>query len=314
MVVWGGSGGSVLAALGAMEPVIRSHGLTKHYGRTRALESLDLEVPAGVVFGCLGPNGAGKTTWIRLLVGLLRPTRGRVDVLGTDVSQQPNAVQARIGYLPGEFVADDDLSAEQYLRFLCRVRGEPDPSAFRRLAERLDLDLGKRFGSLSHGNRQKVGIIQALMHEPDLLILDEPTSGLDPLVQREFLQLLREVRADGRTVVLSSHVVAEVEAVADVVGILREGRLVVAERVETLKTGTERRIELRFAEPPPADSLDGVAGVRDVRIDGHAAQLVVEGSTAALLEALSQHQVEDIVTHEPSLDDAFLHHYRAQEA
>lgn len=293
-----------------MELAIRNRDLTKHYGRTRALESLDLEVPRGVVFGCLGPNGAGKTTWIRSLVGLLRPTRGRAEVFGIDVTERPNEVQARIGYLPGEFNADDDLTAEEYLRFLGSVRGQHDRDRFKSIAERLELDLGRRFGDLSHGNRQKVGIAQAFMSEPELLILDEPTSGLDPLVQREFLQMLREVRAEGRTVVLSSHVVSEVEAVADAVGILREGRLVVADAMEDLKGSARRRIELTFAEPPPATVLQEVPGVRELRFDGRTARLVVEGSTADLVAALARYRVEDVVSHVPDLEEVFLHHYR----
>jgi ABC-2 type transport system ATP-binding protein len=207
-----------------MAPVVRTTGLTKSYRGRPALTALDLEVPPGVIFGYLGPNGAGKTTTIRLLAGLLRPTAGNAMVFGLDTVRDREAVQRRIGYLPGEFTAYRDLTAEQYLRYLGNLRGGVDPSGAERLANRLDLDLSDRIAAMSHGTRQKVGIVQAFLHDPEVLILDEPTAGLDPLVQREFLTLLREARTDGRTVFLSSHVLSEVEAVADMVGARPSGR------------------------------------------------------------------------------------------
>jgi ABC-2 type transport system ATP-binding protein len=216
-----------------MEPVISTHGLTKHYGGHVALDDVDLEVRRGVLFGSLGPNGAGKTTTIRLLAGLLRPSAGRATVLGADVTRDRETVQRQIGYLPGDFVAYPELTAAEYLRHLGNLRGGVDRAYVERLAKRLDLD--QRIGAMSHGNRQKVGIVQALQHDPELLILDEPTQGLDPLVQREFLALLREARDAGRTVFLCSHVLSEVEAVADTVGILRQGRLVEVASVRELR-------------------------------------------------------------------------------
>jgi ABC-2 type transport system ATP-binding protein len=296
-----------------MEPVIRTQGLTKHYGRTVGLESLDLEVPPGIVFGCLGPNGAGKTTTIRLLAGLLRPTRGHAEVMGIDAFQHPDGVQACIGYLPGDFKAYPDLTGEQYLRYLGNLRGGVDGKAVALLAKRLELDLTRRIGALSHGNRQKVGIVQAFMHDPELLILDEPTSGLDPLMQREFLALVREARNAGRTVFLSSHILTEVEAVADVVGILRKGHLVAVDAVESLKSRALRRFDLRFAGEPPGAELTTVPGVREVHIDGVTAQLVVEGSIADLIAALAPYRVDDVVSHEADLEEIFLAHYADQE-
>jgi ABC-2 type transport system ATP-binding protein len=296
-----------------MEPVIRTQDLTKHYGRTVGLESLDLDVPPGVVFGCLGPNGAGKTTTIRLLVGLLRPTRGRADVLGIDTARDPDAVQSRVGYLPGDFKAYPDLTGEQYLRYLGNLRGGVAWSAVTLLAKRLDIDLSRRIGALSHGNRQKVGIVQAFMHGPDLLVLDEPTSGLDPLMQREFLALVREARGAGRTVFLSSHILTEVEAVADVVGILRRSRLVVVDSVESLKARALRRIDLTFADEPPARVLAAAPGVREVDVRGSTAQVVVEGSTADLIAALASYRVDDVVTHQADLEDIFLSYYAGEE-
>jgi ABC-2 type transport system ATP-binding protein len=296
-----------------MAPVIRTYGLTKHYGRTVALDSLDLEVPPGLVFGCLGPNGAGKTTAIRLLVGLLKPTRGRAEVLGIDATRHSDRVQAVVGYLPGDFRAYPDLTGEQYLRYLGNLRGGVDWKAVTALAERLELDTSRRIGALSHGNRQKVGIVQAFMNDPELLILDEPTTGLDPLMQREFLTLVREVRAAGRTVFLSSHILSEVEAVADAVGILRRGRLAVVDSVDNLRARALRRIDLTFAVDPPVAVLAAVPGVRDVQSSGTTAHLVVEGSTADLIAALPPYRVQDVVSHEADLEEIFLAFYDGGE-
>jgi ABC-2 type transport system ATP-binding protein len=306
-------GSSGLRGVSAMEPVIRTYELTKHYGRTIALESLDLAVPPGIVFGCLGPNGAGKTTTIRLLVGLLRPTGGRAEVLGLDTVRDPDGVQSRIGYLPGAFTAYPDLTGEQYLRYLGALRGGVDPKRVALLAKRLELDLTRRIGTLSHGNRQKVGIVQAFMTDPEVLILDEPTTGLDPLMQREFLALVREARDDGRTVFLSSHILSEVEAVADVVGILRQGHLIVVEAVESLKAKALRRIDFTFADDPPAAMLQGIPGVREVNTSNATAHLVVEGSTADLIAALAPYRVENVVSQEADLEEIFLTYYGSAE-
>jgi ABC-2 type transport system ATP-binding protein len=296
-----------------MDAAIRAVGLTKHYGHTVGLEELTLEVPRQVVFGYLGPNGAGKTTTIRLLAGLMRPTRGRAEVLGMDTVADADAMQARIGYLPGDFVAYPDLTGEQYLRHLAGLRGGVDWSSVDLLAKRLELELSRKIGALSHGNRQKVGLLQAFMHDPDLLILDEPTAGLDPLMQREFLALVREARDAGKTVFLSSHIMSEVEAVADTVAILRHGRLVVVESVEALKRRALRQVDLTFAGLPPTQELAACTGVRDVAAIGHTAHVSVEGSTAALIAAAAPHQVTNVVTHEADLEEIFLAYYSAKE-
>ncbi|HEU5111381.1 MAG TPA: ABC transporter ATP-binding protein [Micromonosporaceae bacterium] len=296
-----------------MDPAIRTRGLTKNYGRRQALRAVDLEVPAGVVFGYLGPNGAGKTTTIRLLAGFLRPTAGNASVCGFDTVRDRERAQSNVGYLPGDFVAYGDLTGEQYLRYLGHLRGGVRWPAVADLAGRLDLDLDARIGTLSHGNRQKVGIVQAFMHRPRVLILDEPTSGLDPLVQREFLGLVREARDRGGTVFLSSHVLYEVEAVADMVGILRQGQLVVVESVDKLKARALRRIDLTFDGPAPADRLADASGVREVSTSGTTAHVVLEGSTADLLAVAAPHRVVQIVTHEPDLEEIFMTYYDGQE-
>ena len=295
-----------------MHNTIQTWGLTKSYHGRPALRGLDLEVPANVVFGYLGPNGAGKTTTIRLLAGLLRPTAGRAEIFGCDAVRAREEAQRHIGYLPGEFVAYPDLSGDEYLRYLGHLRGGVDWSVVDGLAKRLDLDLTARTGTLSHGNKQKVGIVQAFMHNPDVLILDEPTSGLDPLVQREFLGLVREARDAGRTVFLSSHILYEVEAVADVVAILRRGELVVVETVEKLKAQAVRRMDLTFAGLPPMAELVAADGVREVHATGPTAHVVVEGSTAGLLRVAAPHGVVQLVTHEPDLEEIFMTYYERE--
>ena len=295
------------------EPVVRTVRLAKDYHGYVALKGLDLKVPRGVVFGYLGPNGAGKTTTIRLLVGLLRPSSGWALVLGRDVSKARDELQKRVGYLPGNFVAYPDLTGEQYLRFLGNLRGGLDWPRVRLLAARLDLDLTRRIGTLSHGNRQKIGIVQAFAHDPELLVLDEPTTGLDPLVQREFLDLVRERRAEGRTIFLSSHVLSEVEAVADMVGILRQGELVVVQAVERLKEQALRRVDLYFEGLAPTSVLRGASGVRAVSGLGREVNVTVEGSMAPLLSTAAPYHVERVVTHEPDLEEIFLDYYRQEE-
>ena len=295
-----------------MDNVIETSGLVKNYRRRPALRGIDLLVPRGVVCGYLGPNGAGKTTTIRILVGLIRPSAGSAAVFGLDVVRRREEAQRHVGYLPGEFVGYPDLTGGQYLNFLGRLRGGVDAALVRRLAERLDLDLTTRIGALSHGNRQKVGIVQAFMHRPDLLVLDEPTAGLDPLAQREFLTLVREARDEGRTVFLSSHVLSEVEAVAERVAILRQGQLLVVESVDKLKARALRRMELTFEAEPPIAHLRTVPGVREAVADGSTVHLVIEGSVADLLEAAAPHRVARVVTHEPDLEEIFVTYYERE--
>ena len=292
-----------------MDAAIRTRALTKRYGDVVGIENLDLEVPRSIVFGYLGPNGAGKTTTIRLLTGLIRPTSGRAEVLGRSTVDDADRVQASIGYLPGDFVAYPDLTAAEYLRYLGNLRGVTDWSPVDVLAARLELDLTRRIGTLSHGNRQKVGLVQAFLHDPDVLILDEPTSGLDPLMQQQFLGLVREAREAGETVFLSSHILDEVESVADRVAILRSGRLVVVESVEALKAQALRRFDLTFEARPPVAELEAAAGVRDVTVVDSTAHVVVEGSVADLVAVAAPHRVVNLVTHEADLEEIFLTYY-----
>ncbi|GAA0391478.1 ABC transporter [Acrocarpospora corrugata] len=290
---------------------MEAEGLTKFYGRRRGLEDLDLAIQPGEVFGYLGPNGSGKTTTIRLILDVIRPTRGRVTVLGADPKDAQ--VRARVGYLPGELSLEGRDRASQYLRFLGDARGGVPQARIDELAERLEADLSVPMGKLSKGNKQKVGLIQAFMHQPEFLILDEPTSGLDPLVQQEFLAMVREVRADGRTVLMSSHVLAEVEHVSDRVGIVRSGRLVAVEEVAALREKAVRRIELHFDAPVPPEAFEGLPGVRDLRVAGASVTCTIDGRPDALIKAAAKFTVVHLVSAEPDLEEIFLTYYSNEE-
>ncbi|MFI7610653.1 ATP-binding cassette domain-containing protein [Nonomuraea terrae] len=294
-----------------MTAVVQAEGLTKYYGRRRGLEDLTLDIQPGEIFGYLGPNGAGKTTTLRLLLDVIRPTRGLVRVLGGD-PREP-AVRSRIGYLPGELALEGRERAGEYLRFLGRIRGGVPASRIDELAERFEADLSVQMRKLSKGNKQKIGLIQAFMHEPEFLILDEPTGGLDPLVQQEFLALLREVRKSGRTVLMSSHVLAEVENVSDRVGIVRDGRLVAVEDVAALREKAVRRIELHFDAPVPAADFQDLPGVRDLRVEGGSVRCTIDGRPDALVKAAARHTVVHIVSAEPDLEEIFLTYYSDEE-
>ena len=292
-----------------MTLALEARGLTKHYGKSRGVEALDLQVQPGEVFGFLGPNGAGKTTTIRLALDLIRPTRGAVQVLGLDARRDAVQVHRRVGYLPGELALYDNLTGGELLRYLANLRGGVAWPYVEELAERLGCSFTQRIATLSTGNRHKVGLVQAFMHRPELLILDEPTVGLDPLVQQVFYQLVAEVKAEGRTVFLSSHNLAEVERVCDRVGIIREGRLVAVERVEALKARALRRLEIHFASPVPRDAFIGLPGVRDVQVHDAVVRCAVTGSVDAVIKAAACFEVVDIVSHEPNLEEVFLAYY-----
>ncbi|MFC6087516.1 ABC transporter ATP-binding protein [Sphaerisporangium aureirubrum] len=294
-----------------MTGVVETEGLTKFYGARRGLEDLTMEIQAGEVFGYLGPNGAGKTTTIRLLLDVIRPTSGVARVFGAD--PKDSAVRARIGYLPGELALEGREKAGDYLRFLAGVRGGVGRNRIDELAERLEADISVRMGQLSKGNRQKVGLIQAFMHEPEFLILDEPTSGLDPLVQQEFLAMVREVRAAGRTVLMSSHVLAEVEHVSDRVGIVRGGRLVAVEDVAALREKAVRRVEFHFDAPVPEDAFRDLPGVRDLKVEGASVRCTIDGRPDALIKAAARFTVVHMVSAEPDLEEIFLTYYSEEE-
>ena len=292
---------------------IKTQGLIKFYGDFQALYGVDLEVRRGEIFGFLGPNGAGKTTTIRCLLDLIRPNGGAVRVLGLDPQAEPVAVRARVGYLPGELHLDDNMTVEESLRYFNELRGgAADWGYVRELGERLDLDLELAIKNLSKGNKQKVGVMQTLMHRPELLVMDEPTSGLDPLIQQEVHRLLLEAQADGATVFFSSHVMSEVEAVAERVGIIRQGKVVEVAETDSLINRALRRVRVRFKRTVDGQALAGVPGVTVLsQDDGKGMMLQVAGEMDGLIKALAAYPVSDFETHRPSLEEIFLAYYEA---
>jgi ABC-2 type transport system ATP-binding protein len=289
--------------------------LSKSYGRVQALRNLDLQVREGEIFGFLGPNGAGKTTTIRCLLGLIYPQQGEMRVLGLDPRRDGVQVRARCGYLPGELSLDDHLTVKEALRYYLNLRRKPaDWSAALSLAERLDLDITRQVKNLSKGNKQKVGLVQAMMHRPQLLLLDEPTSGLDPLVQQTVLDMVVEAKQAGATVFFSSHILSEVQAIAGRVGIIRQGRLVEVATTEDLLQRSLRRLHLRFAAPIDQAELLRIPGVTLVgQPSPQALSLNVAGDMGALLKALAHYPVADLETERPSLEEVFLAFYREND-
>ncbi len=289
---------------------IHTEQLTKTYGRRRGLAGLDLSVNTGEVYGFLGPNGAGKTTTIRILLDLIRPTSGRAELLGGDPRRDGVALRRHIGYLPGDFLVDGRQTVTELLTYLGNLRGGVPRARIAALAERLDLDLAMRIHSLSKGNRQKVAVVQAFMHDPELLILDEPTSGLDPLLQQTFLDLVREARTAGQTVFMSSHVMSEVQQTADRVGIVREGVLVAVERVEDLRERAVRRVEIHFEDPVAVEEFATLPGVSDVMVSGNVLRCRLDGRADPLVKAAAKHTVIGLISEEPDLEELFVTYYR----
>jgi len=291
--------------------VLMTRGLRKSYGPVQALRGVDLEVRQGEIFGFLGPNGAGKTTTIRCLLDLIRPDGGTVRVLGIDPQGDPVAVQVRSGYLPGELRLNDNLTAERQLRFFSDMRGgNADWHFAQHLAKRLDLTMDRPIKNLSKGNKQKIGVVQALMHRPELLMLDEPTAGLDPLMQREVLGLIKEARADGATVFFSSHVMSEVQAVADRVAMIRQGEIVEVAETHALIDRALRHVTIEFKEPVYADPLSDLPGVTVLsRSNNTHLMLQVEGDMDELISVLGSLPVRDLETSKPSLEEVFLRTY-----
>ncbi len=293
---------------------IATTGLTKRFGDFTAVDDLDLTIQTGEIFGFLGPNGSGKSTTIRMLLDQLRASEGSAQVLGRDTRADSVEIRRRIGYIPGDLALYPKMTGRATIDYFARLRGGVDPAYVDELAERLRADLSKKVGDYSTGNRQKVGLIQAFMHRPELLILDEPNAGLDPLVQQTFQEMLREVRDEGRTVFLSSHTLSEVERVADRVGIIRHGRLVVVERIETLKHQAISTLEFEFAGPVPVDLFEGVSGTRDVEVDGVHARVSYTGSVNGVLAAAMRHEVHALHSRDSDLEQIFLTYYRDTQA
>ncbi|HET8759052.1 MAG TPA: ABC transporter ATP-binding protein [Solirubrobacteraceae bacterium] len=294
----------------AATAAIETRGLTKRYGRARGIDDVTLIVEPGEVFGFLGPNGAGKTTTIRTLMGLLRPTAGTALILGADTVRDGVRARSQAGFLPGDFDFDPRVTGGELLDLLADLRGVTDRSFAAELARRFAAELHRPLGALSRGNRQKIGLIQALAHRPPVVVMDEPTSGLDPLMQEEFERLVDELRAAGTTVFLSSHNLDEVERMCDRVGILRDGRLVAVESVDTLTGRALRRVVVTFAAGSgPTHELAGIAGVADLRTHGRRLVFTTAGDIDPVLRVLAGHHVLDLEVTRPSLEDSFAAYF-----
>jgi ABC-2 type transport system ATP-binding protein len=297
-----------------MDPVIRTEKLTKSYGSHRGIVDIDLAVQPGEAFGFLGPNGAGKTTTIRTLLDHIRPTSGRATIFGMDTTIDPVEIHRRIGYLPGEFALYDKLTGGQTIEYFANLRGGVEAAYQQQLIERLDLDVKRKFKEYSKGNKQKVGLIVALQHRPDLLMLDEPTSGLDPLVQQTFYALIREAKAEGRTIFLSSHILSEVEKTCDRVAIVRDGLLVKVDRTEALRDLAHHQVELRFAGDVPVGAFAALPGVSDLSTDENLLKMRVSGPITPVVREAANYDLLDFVSREPSLEETFLAQYGRGEA
>ena len=293
----------------AAPPVVRTIGLTKHYRSVEALSDLNLEVAEGEVLGYLGPNGAGKTTTIRLLLGLARPTAGRSEIFGLDSQHDVVEAHRRLAYCPGEANLWPNLTGAETLHLLGQVQGRVDSAYQDELVERFQLDPSKKVRAYSKGNRQKVLLIAALMGRPDLLVLDEPTSGLDPLMEQTFRSCVQEAKTNGQTVFLSSHILSEVEALCDRVGILRAGRLAEIGTLEQMRHLSALSVEAIFDGEPP--NLAGVPGVVALDVQGNRVRCQVQGPIEPLLKVLAAAQVQHLLCREPSLEELFLAHYGA---
>jgi ABC-2 type transport system ATP-binding protein len=287
--------------------VISTDNLGKSFGRVVAVADLSLEIAEGEIFGFLGPNGAGKTTTMRLLLGLLRPSAGTATVLGWDAWRQAARAHEQLGYLPGDARLYDFMTGTEFLALMARLRGRREIGPGRRLAERLGLDLSRRIKTYSRGTRQKLGLVQALMHAPRLLILDEPTASLDPLIQEDVYEILREQRAAGATVFFSSHVLSEVEKVCDRVGIIRRGQLVAVETVEGLRARATRRVRVTLAEPPAAPLT--LPGTTLVGQEGATLTFAVRGDINPVVRRLAQLHLRDVTIEPARLEEVFFDYY-----
>jgi len=292
-----------------MAAVIKADKLTKYYGKHRGIIEVDLEVNQGEAFGFLGPNGAGKTTMIRTLLDHIRPTSGHATIFDIDTTADPVAIHKRLGYLPGEFTLYDKLTGGQTLDYFANLRRSVDRSYQQKLIERLEVDPTRKFREYSKGNKQKIGLIIALQHKPELLLLDEPTSGLDPLIQQEFYAVIREAKEEGRTVFLSSHILSEVEKTCDRVAIIRGGQLARVDRTEALRDLAHHQVELVFSGPVPASEFEALPGVSEVTADEHVLRMRVSGNITDVVRTAAKYELADFVSREPSLEETFLAEY-----
>lgn len=292
--------------------IIETENLTKFYGKYRGVVDLSFEVYEGEIFGYLGPNGAGKTTTIRLFLDLIKPTRGIVKIFGKDVNRDKD-VRESIGYLPGDLSLYEDLTGEELLTYLGNLRKKIDYNFMEELSERFDCDLKRPIRTLSRGNKQKIGLIQAFIHRPSLYILDEPTLSLDPLLQNEFYKLVLELKEQGSTFFLSSHILPEVERICDRVGIIKDGKLVALERIEDLKKKVLRKIEIHFSKEVSIEYFSNLPGVKEIKQDKNVIVCSVIGTLDILIKRACQFEIVNIITHEPKLEEVFMSFYEKQK-
>ncbi len=292
--------------------VVETQGLTVYYGKNRGIIDVDLLIEEGEVFGFLGPNGAGKTTTQRVLMDVIRPTKGRASIFGLDCQKDGVTIRKQVGYLPGELSLYPNMKGRAFLDMMASIQEKSVDRTYRHeLCERLDLDPSRKMKEYSHGNKQKIGVVAAFMCKPTLLVLDEPTTGLDPLIQQVVMELVREAKDDGRTVFFSSHILPEVEAVCDRVGIIREGKLVKTESVETLTKRQFKRLNLEFRTMPPPDAF-AIEGVTETGREDQTVMLELRGGLPQVLEIAMKYGIEDIDTPPVTLEEIFLAFYSRQ--
>ena len=293
-----------------MNASIEITNLTKIYDKNvRALSEVNLSVNQGEVFGFLGPNGAGKSTTIRLLLGIIKPTTGLVHILGMNHLKNSIEIRKKIGYLPGEFSIYPNLTGCQILTFFSNIKNEYDEKYVNVLAEKLQIDLNQQFGTLSQGNKQKIGIIQAIMHKPELIILDEPTNGLDPLVRNKFYEIISDLKDKKRTIFFSSHNISEVEKLCDRIGIIREGKLITTEKISELKSKQIQIFEIEFSETKPQKKDFTLPNIENIEVYDKTVKFTVIGNPTNIIKKVSEFEIKKLITHEPSLEGIFMTYY-----
>lgn len=292
-----------------MKNIIKMHNVSKYYGKFKALSSLTLNVEENQIYALIGPNGAGKSTAIRLMLGILNPSEGYVEVLGKRPTQKNVKIFKNMGYLPGELSTYQKLTGNEVLKFFSSLRNIDDDQYIRNLIERLDYDPNKYIKELSKGNKQKLGLILAFMHKPELLILDEPSSGLDPLMQQITIELIQEARLNGSTIFLSSHIFSEIDKVAERVGFVKEGKLIVEESLEVLKSNAMKSIVIYFKETIPLNLFDNIKNVNLIETNKNVVKLNIIGPIDEIIKVISKYEIIDLTTQDPTLEELFMNYY-----
>ncbi|MCH2304674.1 MAG: ABC transporter ATP-binding protein [SAR202 cluster bacterium] len=292
-----------------MKNIIKMHNVSKYYGKFKALSSLTLNVEENQIYALIGPNGAGKSTAIRLMLGILNPSEGYVEVLGKRPTQKNVKIFKNMGYLPGELSTYQKLTGNEVLKFFSSLRNIDDDQYIRNLIERLDYDPNKYIKELSKGNKQKLGLILAFMHKPELLILDEPSSGLDPLMQQITIELIQEARQNGSTIFLSSHIFSEIDKVAERVGFVKEGKLIVEESLEVLKSNAMKSIVIYFKETIPLNLFDNIKNVNLIETNKNVVKLNIIGPIDEIIKVISKYEIIDLTTQDPTLEELFMNYY-----